>query len=92
MSPYNSVDVENHDFVQARAQFAWKPENTGFRALLIADYSQKSNDGVSRVGVRSPTSPNGPTIWSGTRALIPLRAAVSVFAKAIRFGRNSKAT
>jgi iron complex outermembrane recepter protein len=66
----HNVDVENHDSVQARAQFAWEPEGAGFRGLLIADYSQESNDGVNRVGVRSPTLPNGPTIWSGTRALI----------------------
>ncbi|MFZ4601961.1 MAG: TonB-dependent receptor [Caulobacterales bacterium] len=66
----HNTDVENQDSTQARLQLSWKPADTGFRALLIADYSEESNDGVNRVGVRSPTLPNGPTIWSGTRSLI----------------------
>jgi iron complex outermembrane receptor protein len=64
------TDLENADSVQARAQLAWEPAGTGFKALLIADYSQYSDDGVNRVGVLSPTVAAGPTIWSGTRSLI----------------------
>ena len=69
----HNVDVENLDSTQARVQLAYEPAGSGFNALFIADYSQTSDDGINRVGVVSPTSPAGPTIWSGTRALISAR-------------------
>lgn len=69
----HNVDLENEDSKQARLQLAWEPAGSGFNALFIADYSQENNDGVNRVGVVSPTSPAGPTIWSGTRKLIEAR-------------------
>ncbi len=69
----HNVDLENLDSTQARVQLAYEPAGSGFNALFIADYSQTSDDGVNRVGVVSPTSPAGPTIWSGTRALISAR-------------------
>ena len=69
----HNVDVENLDSTQARVQLAYEPAGSGFNALFIADYSQTSDDGINRVGVVSPTSRAGPTIWSGTRALISAR-------------------
>ena len=69
----HNVDLENLDSTQARVQLAYEPAGSGFNALFIADYSQTSDDGINRVGVVSPTSPAGPTIWSGTRALISAR-------------------
>ena len=69
----HNVDLENLDSIQARAQLAYEPAGSGFKALFIADYSKTSDDGINRVGVVSPTSPAGPTIWSGTRALISAR-------------------
>ncbi len=69
----HNVDLENLDSTQGRLQLAYEPEGSGFKGLFIADYSQTSDDGVNRVGVVSPTSPAGPTIWSGTRALISAR-------------------
>lgn len=69
----HNVDLENLDSTQARVQLAYEPAGSGFSALFIADYSQTSDDGINRVGVVSPTSPAGPTIWSGTRALISAR-------------------
>ena len=69
----HNVDLENLDSTQARVQLAYEPAGSGFSALFIADYSQTNDDGINRVGVVSPTSPAGPTIWSGTRALISAR-------------------
>ena len=69
----HNVDLENLDSTQARFQLAYEPAGSGFNALFIADYSQTSDDGVLRVGVESPTSPPGATIWSGTRKLISQR-------------------
>lgn len=69
----HNVDLENEDSKQGRLQLLYEPANSGFRGLFIADYSKESNDGVNRVGVESPTSPAGPTIWSGTRKLIEAR-------------------
>ncbi len=69
----HKVDVENLDSIQARVQLAYEPADSGFKALLIADYSRTRDDGINRVGIVSPTSPAGPTIWSGTRALINAR-------------------
>jgi iron complex outermembrane receptor protein len=69
----HNVDLENQDSQQARLQLAWEPAGSGFKALLIGDYSQERDDGVNRVGVVSLTSPAGPTIWSGTRKLIEAR-------------------
>lgn len=69
----HNVDLENLDSTQARVQLAYEPAGSGFKALFIADYSQSSDDGINRVGVVSPTSPAGRTIWSGTRALISAR-------------------
>jgi iron complex outermembrane receptor protein len=69
----HNVDVENEDSTQARLQLAYEPIDSGFNALFIADYSKSSDDGINRVGVISPTSPAGPTIWSGTRRLIEAR-------------------
>ncbi len=69
----HNVQLENQDSNQGRLQLAWEPAGTGFKGLFIADYSQESNDGINRVGVVSPTSPAGPTIWSGTRKLIEAR-------------------
>lgn len=69
----HNVDLENQDSQQARLQLAWEPAGSGFKGLLIGDYSQERDDGVNRVGVVSPTSPAGPTIWSGTRKLIAAR-------------------
>ncbi len=66
----HNVDLENENSNQARLQLAWAPAGTGFKGLLIADYSKSSDDGINRVGVVSTTSPAGPTIWSGTRRLI----------------------
>lgn len=68
----HNVDLENQDSIQGRLQLGYDSE-AGFKALFIADYSQESNDGVSRAGVRSPTIAVGPTIWSGTRSLIEAR-------------------
>ena len=64
------TDVEDADSIQARAQLSWEPAGSGFKALLIADYSQYSDNGVNRVGIVSPTVATGFTIWSGTRSLI----------------------
>lgn len=66
----HNVDVENLDSVQARAQLTYKPTDSDLRATLIVDYAKDSNDGVNRVGLKSPTLPAGPNIWSGTRSLI----------------------
>lgn len=64
------VDVEDADSTQVRGQLAWEPAGSGFKALLIADWSQYSDNGVNRVGIVSPTVATGATIWSGTRSLI----------------------
>ena len=69
----HDVDLENLDSTQARLQLAYEPEGSGFKGLFIADFSQTSDDGVNRVGVRSPTIATGATIWSGTRSLISAR-------------------
>lgn len=69
----HNVDVENLDSIQGRLQLAYEPEGSGFKGLFIADYSQTSDNGVNRVGVRSPTLATGATIWSGTRSLISAR-------------------
>ncbi|MES2290365.1 MAG: TonB-dependent receptor [Pseudomonadota bacterium] len=66
----HKVDLENLDSTQGRFQLAYEPAGSGFKGLFIADYSQTSDDGVNRVGVKSPTLPAGLTPWSGTRALI----------------------
>ncbi|MEO8113819.1 MAG: TonB-dependent receptor plug domain-containing protein, partial [Phenylobacterium sp.] len=66
----HNTDVENLDSVQGRVQLAYRPANSDLRANLIVDYSKDSNDGVNRVGLKSPTLPAGPNIWSGTRSLI----------------------
>ncbi|HEX5377371.1 MAG TPA: TonB-dependent receptor plug domain-containing protein, partial [Phenylobacterium sp.] len=66
----HNVDVENLDSTQVRAQLAYAPKDSDLRASLNVDYSKDSNDGVSRVGLKSATLPAGPNIWSGTRSLI----------------------
>ena len=66
----HNVDVENLDSTQVRAQIAYAPKNSDLRASLNVDYSKDSNDGVNRVGLKSPTLPAGANIWSGTRSLI----------------------
>lgn len=66
----HNVDLENLNSIQGRVQLAYEPTDSDFKALFIADYSRERNDGVNRVGIVSPTSPAGPTIWSGTRSLI----------------------
>jgi iron complex outermembrane receptor protein len=66
----HNTDVENLDSVQARVQLAYKPTDSDFRASLNVDYAKDSNDGVNRVGLKSPTLAAGPNIWSGTRSLI----------------------
>jgi len=66
----HNTDLENLDSVQARAQLAYRPMDSDLRASLNVDYSKDSNDGVNRVGLKSPTLPAGPNIWSGTRSLI----------------------
>ncbi len=69
----HNVNLENLNSTQGRLQLAYEPEGSGFRGLFIADFSQTSDDGVNRVGVRSPTIATGATIWSGTRSLISAR-------------------
>ena len=66
----HNVDVENLDSTQARLQFAYQPKDSDLRANLNMDYSKDSNDGVNRVGIKSPTLPASFTPWSGTRLLI----------------------
>lgn len=66
----HNTDLENLNSVQARAQLLYQPANSDLRATLNVDYSKDSNDGVNRVGLKSPTLPAGPNIWSGTRGLI----------------------
>jgi iron complex outermembrane receptor protein len=69
----HNVDLENLNSIQGRFQLAYEPEGSGFKGLFIADYSQTSDDGVNRVGVRSATVATGATIWSGVRSLISAR-------------------
>lgn len=69
----HNVNLENLNSIQGRLQLAYEPEGSGFRGLLIADFSQTSDDGVNRVGVQSATVATGATIWSGTRKLISAR-------------------
>lgn len=69
----HNINLENLDSTQGRLQLAYEPEGSGFKGLFIADFSQTSDNGVNRVGVRSPTIAAGPTIWSGTRSLISAR-------------------
>lgn len=66
----HNVDVENLDSTQARIQLLYAPAASDLRATLIADYSKDSNDGINRVGVKSPTLPPSLTPWSGGRILI----------------------
>ncbi|WP_309606677.1 TonB-dependent receptor domain-containing protein [Phenylobacterium sp.] len=66
----HNTDLENLDSVQGRVQLAYRPTNSDLRASINIDYSKDSNDGVNRVGLKSPTLPAGPNIWSGTRSLI----------------------
>lgn len=66
----HNTDLENLNSVQVRAQLLYKPANSDLRATLNVDYAKDSNDGVNRVGIKSPTLPAGPNIWSGTRSLI----------------------
>ena len=66
----HNVDIENLDSYQARAQVAYRPQKSDFRASLNVDYSKDSNNGINRVGLKSPTLPAGPNIWSGTLSLI----------------------
>jgi iron complex outermembrane receptor protein len=66
----HNTDLENLNSVQARVQLAYKPADSDLRANLSVDYAKDSNDGVNRVGLKSPTLPAGPNIWSGTRSLI----------------------
>jgi iron complex outermembrane receptor protein len=66
----HNTDLENLNSVQARVQLAYQPTDSDLRANLSVDYAKDSNDGVNRVGLKSPTLPAGPNIWSGTRSLI----------------------
>lgn len=66
----HNTDLENLDSYQTRGQLAYRPQDSDLRASLNVDYSKDSNDGVNRVGLKSPTLPKGPNIWSGTRSLI----------------------
>jgi iron complex outermembrane receptor protein len=66
----HNTDLENLDSLQARVQLAYQPKDSDLHASLNVDYSKDSNDGVNRVGLKSPTLPAGPNIWSGTRSLI----------------------
>ncbi len=66
----HNTDVENLNSVQGRVQLAYKPMNSDLRASINIDYDKDSNDGVNRVGLKSPTLRAGPNIWSGTRSLI----------------------
>ena len=69
----HNTDLENLNSAQARVQLTYKPGDSDLRATLIVDYAKDSNDGVNRVGLKSPTLPPGPNIWSGTRSLIAAR-------------------
>jgi len=69
----HNTELENLDSTQARIQLAYAPENSDLRASLNVDYAKDSNDGIHRVGLKSPTLPASFTPWSGTRALIAAR-------------------
>jgi iron complex outermembrane receptor protein len=66
----HNTDLENLDSKQARIQLAYQPPGSDLRASINVDYSKDSNDGIHRVGLKSPTLPPSFTPWSGTRALI----------------------
>ncbi|WP_309644978.1 TonB-dependent receptor domain-containing protein [Phenylobacterium sp.] len=66
----HNTELENLDSFQARVQLAYAPTDSDFRASINVDYSKDSNDGIHRVGLKSPTLPAGFTPWSTTRALI----------------------
>jgi len=66
----HNTKLENLDSTQARVQLLYQPEGSDLSAHLIVDYAKDSNDGIHRVGLKSPTLPASFTPWSGTRALI----------------------
>lgn len=69
----HNTELENLDSTQARIQLAYAPADSDLRASLNVDYSKDSNDGIHRVGLKSPTLPASFTPWSTTRALIAAR-------------------
>ena len=69
----HNTRLENLDSTQARIQLLYRPEGSDLSAHLIVDYAKDSNDGIHRVGLKSPTLPASFTPWSGTRTLIAAR-------------------
>ncbi|TAL38410.1 MAG: TonB-dependent receptor [Phenylobacterium sp.] len=69
----HNTRLENLDSTQARVQLLYRPEGSDLSAHLIVDYAKDSNDGIHRVGLKSPTLPASFTPWSGTRTLIAAR-------------------
>lgn len=69
----HGTELENLDSTQVRLQLAYAPKDSDLTASLNVDYSKDSNDGIHRVGLKSPTLPTGFLPWSTTRDLIAAR-------------------